>query len=438
MKTLTVVAERKADADRVRALLPDRELTIVHASSLESWIGKADGPLQTHAPFAYVAVCHNRSAERDAELLRAGFTSLIDAALADEPLQKTLAAILDRHRARMAGNGLQDTLALDSFRSDSPQMKSFFHTARKVAGTDTSLLILGETGVGKGRLARSIHVESRRSSGPFIAVHCAALAESLLETELFGHEAGAFTGATRARRGYFEMAHRGTLFLDEIGEISQTVQVKLLKALEDKQIQRVGAESPVSIDVRIISATNRDIEREVAEESFRADLFYRLAVITLTIPPLRDRPTDIERLTALYLEHFQNLMGKPQLTFSAEAKELFRRYRWPGNVRELINAVERSVLMSTGSTIETEDLPRRIVTQTLRREVPDDRGDSADLPLVEARAQVVAEFEKSYATRLLQRTSGRIGATAKLAGVNQRHLYDLMKRYGLKKEDFRG
>jgi DNA-binding NtrC family response regulator len=326
-------------------------------------------------------------------------------------------------------------------------MQRFVALARRIVRTDTSVLILGETGVGKERLAQAIHAESPRSAGPFVPVHCAALPEGLVESELFGHEAGAFTGASRARKGYFELAHKGTLFLDEVGEIPSRVQVKLLRALEDRRIRRVGGEKPVNVNVRIIAATNRDLEAEIDKSGFRSDLFFRLSVVTLTIPPLRERREDIEKLALAYLEHFRQQVGRSDIAIEPAALDVLIRYHWPGNVRELINAVEQAVLLCSENRITIEDLPRRIVTAVIpdaeavlpashdgEVRVPD---DLLDKPLPEARAGVVSAFERAYVIRLLQATGGRIGETAKRAGVNQRHLYDLMKRLGLRKEEYK-
>jgi DNA-binding NtrC family response regulator len=341
----------------------------------------------------------------------------------------------------------EERYGLADFISDSPTMQGFVNLARKVVRTDTSVLILGETGVGKERLARAIHAESPRSTGPFVPVLCAALPDGLVESELFGHEAGAFTGASRARKGYFELAHKGTLFLDEVGEIPPHVQVKLLRALEDRRVLRVGGEKPTKVNVRIIAATNRDLEAEVAKNAFRPDLFFRLSVVTLTIPPLRDRREDIEKLALAYLEHFRQQLGRPDIAIEPAALDVFVRYSWPGNVRELINAVEQAVLLCSENRITVEDLPRRIVTAVIpdaaaaltagnegALRLPD---ELLDKPLPEARAGIVSAFERTYVVRLLRASRGRLGETAERAGVNQRHLYDLMKRLGLRKEEFK-
>jgi two-component system response regulator AtoC len=399
-----------------------------------------------------IIVFEDEPDDRDrAALLAQDCLAVLSQSLPDDVLNKTLVTLIGRQRrsavSRVYAEKPEERFSLDDFVSDSPTMQRFVTLARKVVRANSHVLILGETGVGKERLARAIHAEGPRSAAPFVPVHCAALPEGLLESEMFGHEAGAFTGASRARRGYFELAHQGTLLLDEIAEIPPHLQVKLLRALEDQRIQRVGGERPIDVNVRIIAATNRDVEAEMKNESFRPDLFYRLAVLTLTIPPLRERPEDIERLALDYLEYFRQQVGRSEIAIEVAALDVLQRYRWPGNVRELINAIEQAILLCSENRITVEDLPRRIVTAVVGgtgSAFPsgDDRemqlsDELLDRPLPDARAEVVSAFEKAYAKRLLAATRGRVGDTAKRAGINQRHLYDLMKRHGLRKEDYR-
>jgi len=349
---------------------------------------------------------------------------------------------------RLKADRPEEHYSLNDFVSESPSMQTFLQVARKVVRAETSVLILGETGVGKERLARAIHGEGPRATGPFMAINCGALPESLLESELFGHEEGAFTGATRTRRGYFELAHRGTLLLDEIGEAATHVQVKLLRALDERKIYRVGGEKPIDVDVRVMAATNKNLEVEMKEKRFRPDLFYRLAVVTLTIPPLRERREDIVKLLESYLEHFRAQTGRQITSVSADATSVLTRYDWPGNVRELVNAMERAFLLGMTDELRTEDLPVRIVTAVKGTDRasfgPTASGPVTPLPddllaksLSEARKEVVAAFETRYVAALLDATGGRIVDTAARAGVNERSLYELMKRHGLKKETFK-
>ncbi len=289
-----------------------------------------------------------------AELISAGSLAVLWLGLEDEVLSAALASLANRTGAPRAARRSK----LDDFASTSPSMQRFLRLARRVTKGESALLILGETGVGKERLARSMHSESPRSGGPFITVNCGALPENLLESELFGHEEGAFTGAVRARRGYFELAHRGTIFLDEIGDMPLHLQVKLLRVLEDKSIQRVGSEKPIDVDVRIIAATNRDLKNEMEAQRFRADLYYRLAVVTLTVPPLRERREDIPELARGFLDRIRRQLGRPVTRFHPDAMEALLRHDWPGNVRELINVIERAVLLAPENEIRCERLSR--------------------------------------------------------------------------------
>ena len=291
---------------------------------------------------------------------------------------------------------------------------------------------------------------AREAQAPFVSVNCGALPESLLESELFGHEEGAFTGATRPRRGWFEVAHRGTIFLDEIGEMPHHLQVKLLRVLQTREVQRVGGERALSVDVRIMAATNRDLEADVDTGRFRADLFYRLSVVTLEIPPLRTRPEDIAVLVERYIQHFAATFATDVHGIQPEALAALQRYRCPGNVRELVNIVERAMILCPERLIRPQDLPeavRRGVGATGKSaEAPDDPAGSldallpadwSDRPLREVCDAVVEEVEKKYLIALLQTTRGRIGETARRAGINPRSVYNKMRRYGLEKMAFR-
>jgi DNA-binding NtrC family response regulator len=274
-------------------------------------------------------------------------------------------------------------------------------------------------------------------------VNCGALPESLIESELFGHEEGAFTGASRARRGYFELAHKGTLFLDEIAETPLHLQVKLLRAIETRTIQRVGGERPLQVDVRVMAATNRDLDAEVAARRFRSDLYYRLAVVTLSIPPLRERREDIPELVETYVQRFNIHLGREIAGCAPEAVEALGAYSWPGNVRELINVIERAVLLCSGDRIELYDLPESITGRApgaLEDPLAPELATPADWiekPLRTIKEALVTSVERRYVTEVLRATQGRIGETAKRAGLNERALYALMRRHGLRKEDFK-
>lgn len=326
---------------------------------------------------------------------------------------------------------------LSDFKSASELMRSFMSVVERVAPSDATLLLLGETGVGKERLARAIHNDSARSKGPFVAVNCAALTESLLESELFGHEEGAFTGASRSRRGCFELAHSGTLFLDEIGEMPLHLQVKLLRALQEREVVRLGGEKPISVDVRVLAATNRDIENEVEQDRFRKDLFYRLSVVKLKIPSLSERREDIPSLVSDYIHYFSTRMTHQAIHCSKEAVDALIRYHWPGNIRELINVIERAMLLCQRQEIGLVDLPHEIkssdsISDSVANDSEQKLNSASKLPLNE----FLAQAERQYLVRLLETTGGRIGETARLAKIDPRVLYQKMKRLKLNKKDF--
>jgi DNA-binding NtrC family response regulator len=402
-----------------------------------------------------VVLVGDEDAEDRARLLAAGCLAVVNSTLPDEALRDALKALLARSRAALekqlgeSGIAPESRSSLGDFATRSPAMRQFMATVRRVVDADSSLLLTGETGVGKEWLARAIHAEGRRSAGPFVAVNCAAVPESLMESELFGHEKGSFTGASHARRGWFELAHRGVLFLDEIADLPHHLQVKLLRVVQERAIQRVGSERLIPIDVRLVAATNRNLEDEMAAGRFRSDLYYRLSVVTLLVPPLRDRREDIPALVESYMAHYRAVLGRPVDGVSPEAMAALAGYAWPGNVRELINTVERAVLLTTGSIVGVEDLPHRIgrlgrpeggsPPAPVAGPVPGVTLESLlGKPIRSARREVIDAFERAYLNAQLRTTRGRIGETAGLAGIKERSLFDLMRRHGLKKGDYRG
>ncbi len=388
-------------------------------------------------------------ARERAALLSSGCIAVLHLGLPDEDLLDVLNAILDRLRLDSAIHlRMESQSSLGDFQSTSTIMQHFMEMVSRVANSDSSVLILGETGVGKERLAQAIHNDGRRSDRSFLAVNCGALPESLLESELFGHEQGAFTGATRTRRGYFELAHGGTLFLDEIGEMPLHLQVKLLRVLQERRIQRVGGERSIPVDVRIMAASNRDLEIEVSEKRFRADLFFRLAVVTLTLPSLRERYEDIPYLVENYLSHFRAQLRAEVEGIHPDALEAMLLYAWPGNVRELINVIERAVLLCKGSEITLKDLPSAISGSAMAASVGGEAKEAEDAPLLidqdisgyslkDLREATLNRIDRIYLDRLLAETGGRIRETAGRAGLSERALYGLMRKLHLRKEDYR-
>jgi DNA-binding NtrC family response regulator len=304
----------------------------------------------------------------------------------------------------------------------SPRMTELINMASRVAASRASVLIQGESGTGKELLARLIHQLSPRAAKPIIVVNCGALHENLLESELFGHEKGSFTGASSRRIGRFEEADGGTLFLDEIGELSPTVQVKLLRFLQEREFQRLGSNVNIRVDVRVISATNRDLEIQVAEGTFRADLFYRLKVITMALPPLRERKEDLPVLIDHYVEEFAKENGKNIQGLTSEARDLLLKYDYPGNVRELINILERAVVIARDDYITSDDLPFKSGSFT----------GSADKKLSGSLRESVEELEKQLLAEAMEKAMDNQTKAAEILSMSERMLRYKLKKYNLK------
>ena len=313
---------------------------------------------------------------------------------------------------------------INSIVGESPQIQRVFEIIRQVAPTRSNVLIDGESGTGKELIARAVHDLSSRADQSFIPIHCASIPETLLESELFGHEKGAFTGAINRRSGRFEMADGGTLFLDEVSTIPLTVQVKLLRVLQERRFERVGGNETVEVDVRIIAATNTSLEEMIKQGTFRDDLYYRLNVVTLKVPPLRKRRTDIKALIKHFLEKFNKETGK-KVVISKVAEEILESYDWPGNVRELQNSIEAFVVLCEGHEITPRDLPAHILGKTEQRSVPQPAGDAPDFD-----AMTLQQMEKWLILRKLDQIKTRSEA-AKQLGISRRNLYRLLKEYGV-------
>jgi two-component system NtrC family response regulator len=310
--------------------------------------------------------------------------------------------------------------SLEGIVGSSPKMRPVFDLIRKVATTDAPVLILGESGTGKEMVARAIHNKSTRRNAGFIAINCGAIPENLLESELFGHERGAFTGAHAQRIGRIEMANGGTLFLDEIGEMPPTLQVKLLRFLQDQTIERVGGREEIRVNVRVIAATNADLKKNMAEAKFREDLYYRLAVVQMMLPPLREREEDIATLAKFFLRRFATEAGRPELTFDPEALRALNKHGWPGNVRELENCIRRAVIMAEGKRVNVRDLELNAAGIEINGAVT----------LKEARETV----ERQMVQQALQKNSGKITRAAAELGLSRPTLYELMEKLGITKE----
>jgi DNA-binding NtrC family response regulator len=386
------------------------------------------------------------SQEESANLLAQGADVVLYSGLPASSLLEAIETTIESRRQLAArpisGKWIAAPAKVEDFVSRSPQMQIFMELVGKITGSNAPVLILGETGVGKEHLARLIHSDGPRSAAPFVAVNCTALPEQLLESELFGHEEGAFTGAVRPRRGAFELAHGGTIFLDEIGDLPPHLQAKMLRVLQDFEVRPVGSEKSIWVDVRVIAATNRDIEQAIDSGQFRSDLYYRLSVVTLTVPPLRKRKEDIPLLAERYVELLSSRMNKFVDEISPDALQALTDYDWPGNVRELINVVERAVIICHGSRITLADIPQ-VISQGRGSTISPERFfeslDPAwlDRPLNELKSHVIEYLERAYLEKALATTGGKVGEAARIAGIHPRGMFDKMKKYGLRKEDFK-
>ncbi len=326
--------------------------------------------------------------------------------------------------------------SLDYIHTDSAQMQSIFEKIRSVAPTRSTVLLTGETGTGKGVLAKLIHRHSNRREGPFIAVHCGAIPETLVESELFGHEKGAFTGAIRRKLGKFEIARGGTIFLDEVGTIPLLAQVKLLQVLQDGIFNRVGGEQFLEAQVRVIAATNMNLKEMCDKGQFRTDLYYRLNVFPLEIPPLRERKEDIPYIVEVILKRLNRFHGKEIKDIQPMVMEAFQRYPWPGNIREMENLLERGYILERSSVLTAQSFSPEIL---LSHEPPGGDGTfDATLSLAAVRQRGVADIERRYLRALLTRHKGSIKGSAEEAKITTRQLNKLMNKYGIHKEEFRG
>jgi len=323
---------------------------------------------------------------------------------------------------------------LDIIQTENPHMKVVYEEIRSVAPTKSTVLLMGETGTGKGVMANLIHSHSNRRNAQFISVHCGAIPDTLLESELFGHEKGSFTGAIRRKLGKFEIATGGTIFLDEIGTITPSAQIKLLQILQDGTFQRVGGEETIESDVRVIAATNVDLKKMCEDGEFRKDLYYRLNVFPIEIPSLRDRIEDIPHLVELFLKKMNKLNTKEIYHIDSQVLEAFRHYSWPGNIRELENIIERAYILETTSVLTPETFPSELFeTYVPLACLPID----TSLTLAQARQKAIDNIERSYLKELLTRNRGRIKESADAAGITTRQLHKLMSKYGIRKEEFK-
>lgn len=368
--------------------------------------------------------------ETAVEAMREGAYDYLTKPINLDELDLLINRIFERQRLVSENKRLREEV-VDKYKfsgiiAQSKQMQKILNLAARVADSKASVLVRGETGTGKELIAKTIHYASPRSDKPFIAVNCAALNENLLESELFGHEKGAFTGADKQRRGRFEMADSGTLFLDEVGDIPLSTQIKLLRVLQEQNFERVGGNQPISVDVKIITATNRNLEQLIKDGIFREDLYYRLNVISIEIPPLRERREDILPLIEFFTQKFSNDANKKTISYSKETIDIFLKYNYPGNVRELENIVQRAVVISRGDMITTNDLPIGLKNLPAESTTPLNQ-DTMDL------SNRVESLEKDLVFDALRQTNGNQSKAAILLGISERNLRYRLEKWGMKK-----
>ncbi|MDK2857221.1 MAG: hypothetical protein PWQ29_1061 [Verrucomicrobiota bacterium] len=356
------------------------------------------------------------------EAMRHGATDFLTKPVNLDQLEMVLKRVLRSRHAETENRQLREQLdskfGLENIIGNSPEMHQIFETVRQVAASRATVLVQGESGTGKELIAKAIHRLSPRKHGAFVPVHCAALSSTLLESELFGHEKGSFTGAAERRKGRFELADGGSLFLDEIGEIDASVQVKILRALEERRFERVGGQESIDVDTRLIAATNRDLKQMVKDGSFREDLYYRLYVVVINLPPLRERTGDIPLLLKHFLDVFNRENNRSIEGFSPEALDLLTAYHWPGNVRELRNVVEQTVVLSRAQRIGVRELPAQI-----RETASSERFNSAG-------GGTLAELEKTAILQALKKASGNRTRAAEDLGISRRTLHRKIAEYG--------
>ncbi|MGR3294817.1 MAG: sigma-54-dependent transcriptional regulator [Candidatus Bathyanammoxibius sp.] len=398
-------------------VLSDMKLPGLGALSLIDEIRKKDTEIPIVIMTAYSSI------ENAVAAIKRGAEEYLTKPLNIDALKRTLKKIGERQLLLRENEALKVRLekknAFQEFIGNTKEMRKMFSTIRDVAPSTATVLICGETGVGKELVAQAVHRLSPQKGGPFTVLHCAALAEGVLESELFGHDKGSFTGALYTRKGRFELAHQGTLFLDEVSEMSLQVQVKLLRVIETGQFERVGGEVTKEVDVRLLAATNKDLEKEVAEGRFRKDLYYRINVIKIDIPPLRDRRDDIPLLTDYFLIHYAQKNNKNIKGVSPEVMKLLKDYNWPGNVRELENTIERAVVLSKKNVIETEHLPSNLT-----------RSGETTSPYLQLRVGTpLKDVEKEVILKTLELTGGSKTDAAKLLGVSTRKIEYKVKEW---------
>jgi len=377
------------------------------------------------------------STETAVEAMNAGAYDYVPKPFDKDELMQTVAKALDlktiEHEKQQLNDQLKEHLHFGLIIGNSPSMNHIYKLISQVAKTTTNVLITGESGTGKELIAQSIHQESDRSNQAFVVINCGGIPETLMESELFGHKKGSFTGATQDKKGLFEIAHKGTIFLDEIGELSLPIQVKLLRAVQERVFKPVGGNEDISVDIRILSATNKNLEKEVIAGNFREDLFYRLNVIEIKVPPLRERKTDLKLLAQHFLEKYSKEMGKEISKFSSYAIDLLNKYDFPGNIRELENLLERSVALSTTNIILPDSLALSLHKRRWIEGFKDRRFDLDEVSRGVSLDGILEDIERGYLRKALDCSNGSKNKAAELLGVSFRSLRYRLDKLGIEK-----
>jgi two-component system response regulator PilR (NtrC family) len=381
---------------------------------------------QHHPNTVVIMISAYATTETAVEAMNEGAYDYVPKPFNNDELKQTIAKALDlktiEHEKQILDEELKKTLHFGKIVGNSPRMMHIYNMVRKVAKTRTSILITGESGTGKELIARAIHEQSDRCDRPFVPINCGGIPETLMESELFGHKKGAFTGATQDKKGLFEIAHKGTVFLDEIGELSTPIQVKLLRAVQEKMFKAVGGNQDVEVDIRIISATNKKLENEVIEGHFREDLFYRLNVIEIKMPPLRERKGDLRALAQHFLEKYSKEMSKEINKISSYAIDLLNKYAFPGNIRELENLIERSVALSSTNILLPDSLALSIHKQRWIEGIKDRRFDLDEVCHGVALDSILEEIERAYLKKAMECSQNNKNKAAELLGISFRSL----------------
>jgi DNA-binding NtrC family response regulator len=426
--------ETAADGLEALALLKRHDVT---ACVTDLWMPKLDGMgllnrmVEEYPSIPVIIITAHGTGATAVDALKKGAFDYITKPFDQEELKYVIGKAV---KTRVLSEEEVQLEAVDLDRSEivgtSPTMTKIFDVIRKVAPTTTSILITGETGTGKELVANAIHANSPRKHNPFIKINCSAIAENLIESELFGYEKGAFTGAVSSKPGRFELAHKGTLFLDEIGDLPREMQVKLLRVIQDHEFERVGGLQTIKVDVRLVAATNRNLQQDVREGLFREDLFYRLNVMPIHVPPLRERKEDIPALVRYFVDQFNRKLDRQITGADAEVMELLRDHDWPGNIRELENLIERLVLMAKGGEIVMGDIPAELIEAVEEKAQTAAPGEKKSIK--ELIREKTGDIEKQMIVRVLEECEGNISKAARQLGLSRRGLHLKLAKYNLR------